>query len=146
MNRITPDQLARCGTEHGHQCAVMQWAATCGIPDIDMLHAIPNGGDRNPHVGAKMKAEGVKKGVPDLCWPVPLGFFAGLYIELKIPKRYAEKDGGLSEHQLKWLTRLRQKHYATVVAYGWVACTAAIVAYYEKRLVMPNEPGPLRVT
>lgn len=144
--RITPEQLAAAGTEHAMQCAVFQWAAGSGIPDIDLLHAVPNGGDRNPHVGAKMKAEGVKRGVPDICWPVPIGIFAGLYVELKIPKRVTEKDGGLSEHQIKWLDRLRSNHHATVVAYGWVAAVAAIAAYYEKRLVMPNEPGPLRMS
>lgn len=145
MGRITPEQLAASGTEHGHQCAVFQWAASCGVPDIDLLHAIPNGGDRNPHVGAKMKAEGVKRGVPDMFWPVPIGIYAGLYIELKIPKRATQADGGLSEYQIKWLDRLRAQHYACVVAYGWVAATRAIALYVEKRLVMPNEPGPLRI-
>lgn len=110
-----------------------------------MLHAVPNGGDREAWVGAKMKAEGVKKGVPDMFLPIPIGMYAGLVIELKIPKRYTEKDGGLSEHQMKWLWRMRDYHYASVVAYGWVAATKALRSYYEKTLVMPNEPGPLRI-
>lgn len=60
-----------------------------GVPSF-ALFAIPNGGARNPIVGAKLKAEGVRRGVPDLCLAVP--FVPGgdsayaLYMELKVGK------------------------------------------------------------
>jgi hypothetical protein len=51
-----------------------------------ILYAVPNGGHRNVIVAAKMKAEGVLSGVPDLCLPVARKGFHGLYIELKAGK------------------------------------------------------------
>ena len=53
--------------------------------------AVPNGGLRHIRVAAKLKAEGVRPGVPDLCFILPGGRFAGL--ELKSSK------GRLSEEQ-----------------------------------------------
>ena len=44
---------------------------------------MPNGGKRNPAEAARFKAMGVKAGVPDLCLPVPMNGYAGLYIEMK---------------------------------------------------------------
>lgn len=56
--------------------------------------AVPNGGARHIRVAAKLKAEGVRPGVPDLCFVLPGGHFAGL--ELKSEK------GRLSEHQIEF--------------------------------------------
>lgn len=59
------------------------------IPELRWLHAIPNGGSRGStstdaaRVGARMRAEGVRKGVADIFLPVKCGQFCGLYIELK---------------------------------------------------------------
>lgn len=64
------------------QVALFQWARLqeCVRPALGLLHAIPNGGARPAIVGkdgrrfsvsaARMKAEGVKAGVPDVCLPV----------------------------------------------------------------------------
>lgn len=144
-NLLTPEQLAKAGTEHAHQVAILQWVATIGrdkdgqsIPDLDMLFAIPNGGDRSPSVAASLKAEGVRRGVPDLCWPVPRGMFAGLYLELKVPKHFGTKSGGRSDDQIKWHKRLRAQHYAVVTGYGWQSAIEAIQDYWSLVLVMPN--------
>lgn len=136
---LTPEQLARAGTEHAHQTAIIQWSILDGrdIPDLDMLFAIPNGGDRSPSVAASLKAEGVRPGVPDLCWPVPRSVFAGLYLELKVPKHFGTKSGGRSDKQIEWHIRLREKRYAVVTAYGWQAATCAIRDYWNGALVMP---------
>lgn len=138
---LTPEVLAAGGSEHAHQTAIMQWTVINGsnFPDIDLLHAIPNGGARSVSVAASLKAEGVKSGVPDLCLPVPLGVFAGLYLELKVPKHFGTKNGGRSDNQIKWQKRLRTKHYAVVTAYGWEAAVRAIQDYYMLVLVMPND-------
>lgn len=141
---ITPEQLAKSGTEHGHQCAIIQWTVIDGatdgffIPDLDLLFAIPNGGDRRPSVAASLKAEGVRSGVPDLCWPVPRHQYAGLYIELKVPKHFGTKSGGRSDKQIEWHKRLRAQHYAVVTAYGWQAGVVALVDYWMGSLTMPN--------
>ncbi len=72
--------------EHRTQCAVVGYAQIKAKtePLWGMLFAIPNGGDRDPRVGAKLKQEGVRRGVPDLCLPVPNGVFNGLYIEMNL--------------------------------------------------------------
>lgn len=129
---ITPEQLAQSGTEHGHQVAFFQWAATISeVPDMDMLFAVPNGGERNLKVAANMKAEGVKSGVPDVVWPVPRGNFAGLYLELKRPGLERRALGARSENQVKWHKKLIAKHYAVVTCYGWEAMAQAVELYAE---------------
>lgn len=53
------------------------------FPEVALLHSIPNGDWRGPGVAKKLKAEGVKPGIPDLCLPVPRGGYHSLYLELK---------------------------------------------------------------
>ena len=89
-------------TEHEEQCDVVQWFRRT-YPGVRML-AIPNGGARSLSQGAKLKAEGVSRGVPDLFIPA-----WGMWIEMK------RTDGGsLSEHQKGWrdyLTSIGHTHY-----------------------------------
>ena len=84
---MTPQQLAKPGTEHAHQVALFCWAASMLAihPELRWMYAIPNGGDRNPIVAARLKAEGVKSGVSDICIPVAKHGYHGFYIELKKP-------------------------------------------------------------
>jgi hypothetical protein len=74
--------------EHDIQAACIRWCAyhETAIPALVWLHAIPNGGARHPAVAMKLKAEGVKKGIPDLFLPYPCGGKHGLYIEVKSAK------------------------------------------------------------
>lgn len=129
---ITPERLAASGTEHGEQTALMQWTVIDGriYQDLDLLHAIPNGGDRTPSVAANLKAEGVKSGVPDLCLPVPIGQYAGLYIEMKRKTGYGKTRGDRSEKQVDWHKRLVKQRYCVVTCYGWIAAARAIQDYY----------------
>ncbi|MBU0992383.1 MAG: VRR-NUC domain-containing protein, partial [Proteobacteria bacterium] len=61
----------------------------------------------------KLKMEGVKKGVPDLCLPVAKKPYNGLYIEMK-----RRTGGNVSVDQKKWLQRLNKAGYLAVVAHG----------------------------
>lgn len=140
---ITPEALAASGTEHGHQCAIFQWIATGGARSYalalsDLTFAVPNGGQREAHVGASMRAEGVKPGVPDIMFPLPRGGYHGLWIELKLPGRERQKDGGRSDKQVIWHKRLAGQGYAVVTAYGWQAACWALVAYINGHLVMDS--------
>ena len=67
---ITPEQLAANPSEHSQQAALFCWAAqhVGSIPELALLFAIPNGGKRDKITGARMRAEGVKPGVPDIFW------------------------------------------------------------------------------
>lgn len=145
---LTPDELAKSGTEHGHQCAVMQWTVLNRkhLPQTRLLYAIPNGGDRARHVGAAMKAEGVKRGVPDLMLPVPVGLYHGLYIEMKIPGRERTKDGGRHAEQVTWCRDLIEQGYAVVVAYGWRAAVWALYMYLGNSLNMPDNGDAVMAT
>ena len=51
-----------------------------------LIFAIPNGGNRNVITAKKLKAEGVKAGIPDLFLAVPNNEHSGLFIELKAGK------------------------------------------------------------
>ena len=84
---MTPEKYAEAGTEHSHQVAVFLWGARHlkTHPMLEWLYAIPNGGERNKIVAARLKAEGVKSGVSDLCLPFKAKGYSGLYIEMKKP-------------------------------------------------------------
>jgi VRR-NUC domain len=73
-----------------------------GRPLTDWLHSIPNGGQRNPREAARLKAQGVRAGVPDLCLPIAAAPYGGLYIELKVGKNT------LTDAQLDFHQRLRE--------------------------------------
>jgi hypothetical protein len=51
------------------------------MPEVaDLIFHVPNGGHRVKAVAAKLKAQGVKAGMPDLVLPMARGGFFGLYI------------------------------------------------------------------
>jgi len=117
--------------EHFEQVALFDWAAyhLKRLPELALLFAIPNGGKRSKAVAGKLKAEGVKSGVPDICLPVARGSYHGLYIELKA------KGGKASTNQLVWLEKLRDQDYYACVCVGWESARNVIESYLaEKRL------------
>ena len=126
---LTPEQIAKSGTEHAEQSALFAWAATSGFPELRWMHAIPNGGERNQIVAARMKAEGAKAGVFDIFLPYPLGKFAGCYIEMKKRGRQREKNGGLSDEQVLFQEWARNHYYCTFVCYSWTEGASALQAY-----------------
>lgn len=109
-------------TEHWEQVQLFAWAAY--RRDLDLMYAIPNGGHRDIRVAVKLKAEGVKAGVPDICLPVARGGKHGLYIELK-----RRKYGRLDSDQAKWLEALMREGYACAVCFGWEEARDVIEDY-----------------
>lgn len=72
------------------------------------IFAIPNGEARSRTTGAKLKAEGVSAGVPDLFIPEIL-----TWVEMK------RADGGVvSDAQENWHTYLRGLGHRVIVAHG----------------------------
>ncbi|MFO4987381.1 hypothetical protein RCK87_26925, partial [Salmonella enterica subsp. enterica serovar 1,4,[5],12:i:-] len=57
------------------------------IPQLKRLFAIHNQGHGDKIRGNRAKAEGVKKGVPDLMLPVVIDGYAGLFVELKVNRK-----------------------------------------------------------
>lgn len=113
--------------EHAHQVSLMTWAAlqTNVLPELNLLFAIPNGGHRSEITGAKLKAEGVKKGVPDLALMVAKKGFHGLFIELKTE----DKKSKLSVEQQHWLDALTAQGYKAVECRGWDEARNTILDY-----------------
>ena len=117
--------------EHGEQVTVVKWASwqSKQWPELNLLFAVPNGGARDVITGAKMKREGQKRGVPDLCLPVPRGEYAGLFIEMKTAK------GRLTPEQAEWLKALNRQGYRAEVCHGADAAIRLIQEYlHEKTL------------
>ncbi|MGD9643851.1 MAG: VRR-NUC domain-containing protein [Elusimicrobiales bacterium] len=100
-------------------------------PVLGLLYHIPNGGWRKKGVAKKLKAEGVKPGVPDYCLPVSRQGFHGLYIELK-----RVEDGAASKDQLDWVDALREQGYRAEVCKGWVEAWAVLCDYLGIRSVV----------
>lgn len=98
-------------TEHDIQVAffakVNDPAEQAKRPALALVYAVPNGGARTLRTAGRLKAEGVRPGVPDVLCPVPRGGYVGLAIEFKRP------GGTTSPAQASWL--------AALAAEGWKA-------------------------
>lgn len=115
--------------EDQEQIALFEWANLMAIkyPELRLLYHIPNEGRRSAREGARLKAMGLKAGVPDLCLPVARGGFHALYIELKAPK-----NGRTTEHQREWLERLVSAGNYACVSRGWKNAADVIRWYLEE--------------
>jgi VRR-NUC domain len=98
-------------------------AATGVSPCLRLLFCIPNGARTGAKQGAKLVAEGMKRGVPDLCLPVAARGFHGLWIEMKHGKNTTTDD------QDQWLADLDAQGYKTCVCYTADAAIAEIKHY-----------------
>lgn len=114
-------------TEGQHQYTLMQWALASRIkyPVLRLLHHIPNGGNRDTIEAKNLKRQGVKKGVPDLCLPVPKGQYHGLYIEMKT------ETGTTSDEQDWWIKELNRQGYFCEVCHGWKSAVKVIEWYLD---------------
>lgn len=115
-------------SEDAEQAALFSWAdiAAWGEPralPLALMFAVPNGGHRHPATAARLKATGVRAGVPDVCLPVRSadGAFIGLWLELK------RADGGrVSKAQTWWHGELRAAGHRVEVARGWQAAAEVV--------------------
>ena len=116
-------------SESVEQQTFFQWAEVAAgkHPELRLLYHIPNEGKRSASQGARMRAEGLRAGVPDICLPVPRGGYSALYIELKAGRNKPTDD------QLAWLAALADAGNKTAVCWGWQAASKAVKAYLEKR-------------
>jgi len=174
---MLPDALAASGTEHAHQVAffaycgyarlhgfeeadkwekgggTLEWRPEMGykVPELEWLHANPQGGARADNVksaqirGAREKAGGVRAGIPDTFLPVPklsIGEtrtscptyrWCGLYIEMKKPDQKPKRSGagGVSEEQQKFGAYARRVGYGWIVCYSWREAADAVRNYLE---------------
>ena len=113
--------------EHTEQAAFVSWCAyqTGTYPELARIFAIPNGGHRHKAVAGRMKAEGVRAGVPDLMLPVARGGYHGLWMELKI------KPNKVSEAQAEWLEWLDRQGYAASLCWSAEELIDTVTWYLE---------------
>lgn len=186
---MTPNELAKSNSEHGHQRALFAWlnmaerygfaaawdegaykgnltaylyngpcqdmdmqlAALHPVPELAWIHAIPNGGLRDKRTAAMLKAEGVKRGIPDVFLPLPIWgivgsgqlpggefttfraiTYAGLYVEMKRPDSERGRKGRTSAEQNAAIDWLRHSGYAVSVCLDWETAAREIQAYVEQ--------------
>ena len=123
-------QYARNGvpTESQEQQALFRWAAYArGVyPELNLLYHIPNEGLRSVQTGARLKSEGMKPGVPDICLPIARGPYHALYIEMKRTKR-----GRVTDTQQGWISALNRVGNKAVVCKGWQEAVQVLKAYLD---------------
>lgn len=115
----------RAQPEHDIQVEFFNWVThhESKIPNLSLIHAVPNGGHRHGAVAAKMKAEGVRKGVLDVQWPVARGAFTGLDIEFKAPGENP------SAEQRDRIDQLQKEGWLCVICWSWEAAARVVLGY-----------------
>ena len=110
--------------EHELQAACVKWFSLQYPQFYRMLFAIPNGGHRDIRTAARLKAEGVKRGVPDLFLSVPRAGYNGLYIEMKYG------DNKLTEDQEEFFKQARSLGYLCMDCYTIDQFVDIITGYF----------------
>ena len=113
--------------ESDEQSWLFQWAQDMAVlkwTELALMYHIPNGGSRNKVEAARLKAQGVKKGVPDIFLPVARGGYHGLYIEMK-----RRKGSVVSQEQKEYIAALIAQGYRVEVCKGFHAAADVIEEY-----------------
>jgi hypothetical protein len=111
----------------GQEQAALLTELRIRLPEVaDLIFHVPNGGHRVKAVAAKLKAQGVKAGIPDLVLPMARGGFFGLYIEFKATP---PNDAAISDSQHERIRKLNAQGYLAVVCRGHFDTMEQIRAY-----------------
>lgn len=112
-------------SESQEQIWLFEWSLVMSAryPELNLMYHVPNGGLRSKATAGRLKAEGVKPGVPDVCLPVARKGYHGLYIEMKAAK------GKLSDNQKVWIEALLKQGYHVVTCYGFNEAADVISDY-----------------
>lgn len=141
-------RLARTGgqpSEHQIQSAFFTRLALSPWKDLPIF-AVPNfaghHGNEKARLasGARSKAEGRKKGVPDIVVACPRADWPGLYLETKKP------DGNVSLEQREWFHKLMHQGYAVGVCRSADELWAALSHYLGERWTIADQWVPGRYT
>lgn len=109
-------------SEHEHQAALFSFVRLYQdqIPELRLLFAIPNGGWRHIATAKRLKDEGVRKGIPDMMFPVARQGYHGLFIEIKVGRNCPTID------QQAWIDALTNQGYRCEVCYSWTEAVQVI--------------------
>lgn len=110
----------------GQEQAALMREIELRYPEVfELIYHVPNGGHRVKAVAAKLKAQGVKAGIPDLVLPMARGGYFGLYIEFKA----SFEPAPVSTSQKDCLRRLNDQGYLAVVCQGHFDAMECLRAY-----------------
>lgn len=112
--------------EHRIQCACIKLFRYL-YPHY-IIYAIPNGGQRNAIVAAKLKAEGVLAGIPDIHIPMARNGYHSLYIEMKNGKK-----GTISDKQKDMIEKLKAEGNKVVVCRSVEEFEKEIKEYFNSK-------------
>lgn len=132
---IDPLKYAASGSEDSEQIALFIWCQQNleTYPDLRLLFAIPNGMHTpNKRAAGRMRAMGMKRGVPDVFLPVKRGEFSGLFIEMK-----KIKGGKTSDEQSEWIDDLKAQGYGAIVCKGFEAARDVLIEYLNYKKLDP---------
>lgn len=105
-------------TEHQEQTALFQWfdlqVRSGRNPWLAAAFAIPNGARTSMSTAKKLKAEGMKGGVPDILIPIGRRGYVGLALEMK-----RTKGGKVGKRQDWWAEVLQSQAWITFAPAGW---------------------------
>lgn len=119
--------------ERDEQAQLFRWAAVLQstVPDLAMLHSIPNGGGlgggfaKNKGMVLSLIRGGMRKGYPDVGLDVAVSPFHGLRIEMKRTKGGDLRDAD----QADWHARLRAHGYRVEMCEGWIPAVRVLAEY-----------------
>ena len=108
-------------TETQFQTAVFNWFKTNTYTML--AYHIPNEGKRF------RSCNGIKKGAPDICIPVPRGVFGAMYIELKTA------SGKVSQEQYTYIAALQELGNFVVICRSLDEVKLAVSQYLSEGVV-----------
>ena len=107
-------------SEHKLQTRFMDYLTVAGRRDL-FWFAVPNAGVRSLRMGARMKAEGLKPGVADLCFMLPNGKTAWLEMKTETGRLSPYQEG--FRHRCEMLghpwAMARSLDEAIAIVRGW---------------------------
>ena len=118
-----PDR-ASVTSEHDEQVRLFKLSTQ--YSELDTMFAIPNGGHRSKATAGRLKAEGVKSGVPDIFLPVRSRGYGGMFIEMKVGRNKP------TENQRDYMFNLSAAGYYCTTCYGADDALAEILWYIGK--------------
>ena len=141
----TPKRYRR-SMEHNEQVEYFKWVdgkIAAGNDLYRCIAAVPNGTFTTLANAARMKAEGLRSGFPDIIIAVPRvqadgTVFGGLYIEMKAPG-----EGIVSENQMAWLSVLAHAGNQVAICDNWRDAAEVTETYLANRSTR-NLAGELR--
>ena len=127
--------MMRNDPEHQIQCAFIEWCRynEKRFPALKLGFAVPNGGGRSKAQAGRLKAEGVRPGVPDWMLPVSTSIHVGLALEFKSP------TGRTSKAQHDFIALLRSAGWMVDVCRS-VDTAIEVTTNYLARLT-PDQGG-----